>query len=60
MQRSLSVPGHGKARIDLAYVREKIAIEFEGEGHFKGAASARRDLARTEALQRAGGRNAGQ
>lgn len=56
MQHKLFVPGYGKARIDLAYVREKIAIEFEGEGHFLDAAAARRDLERTEALQRDGWR----
>ncbi|WP_146077947.1 endonuclease domain-containing protein [Pseudoclavibacter sp. AY1F1] len=56
VQHKLFVPGYGKARIDLAYVREMVALEFEGEGHFKDAASARRDLARTEALQRAGWR----
>lgn len=56
MQHRLSVPGYGSARLDLAYVREKIAIEFEGEGHFTDAAAARRDLERTEALQRAGWR----
>ncbi|WP_146080319.1 endonuclease domain-containing protein [Pseudoclavibacter sp. RFBG4] len=56
MQHRLFVPGHGRARIDLAYVRERIAIEFEGEGHFEDAVSARRDLTRTEALQRAGWR----
>ncbi|PPG05303.1 hypothetical protein C5E06_02870 [Pseudoclavibacter sp. RFBI5] len=56
MQHRLVVPGHGQARLDLADVREKIAIEFEGEGHFTDAASARMDLARTEALQRAGWR----
>ncbi|WP_424464771.1 endonuclease domain-containing protein [Pseudoclavibacter helvolus] len=56
MQHKIYVPGYGKARIDLAYVREKIAIEFEGEGHFSDPAAARRDLERTEALQRAGWR----
>ncbi|MBS3180219.1 MULTISPECIES: endonuclease domain-containing protein [unclassified Pseudoclavibacter] len=56
IQFKLSVPGYGNARIDLAYVRHKIAIEYEGEGHFLDAAAARRDLERTEALQRAGWR----
>ncbi|PPF74711.1 hypothetical protein C5B99_13215 [Pseudoclavibacter sp. Z016] len=56
MQHRLVVPGYGKARLDLADVRERNAIEFEGEGHFTDAASARMDLARTEALQRAGWR----
>ena len=56
MQHKLFVPGYGKARIDLAYVREKIAIEYEGAGHFFDAAAALRDLGRTEALQRAGWR----
>lgn len=56
MQHRLSVPGYGRARLDLAYVREKIAIEYEGEGHFIDADATRRDLQRTEALQRAGWR----
>ncbi|WP_271986045.1 endonuclease domain-containing protein [Pseudoclavibacter terrae] len=56
IQYKLNVPGYGNARIDLAYIGEKIAIEYEGEGHFFDAAAARRDLERTEALQRAGWR----
>ncbi len=48
--------GEWIARVDLAYPRLKVAIEYEGEHHLTDAATWRADVARTERLIAAGWR----
>ncbi|HEY1485597.1 MAG TPA: DUF559 domain-containing protein [Micromonosporaceae bacterium] len=45
--------GRFVGRLDLAYPRARIGIEYEGDGH-RDRATFRRDLARINALQAAG------
>lgn len=43
-----------RCRIDLADARRKIAVEYDGDGHFDDSATIRRDIARRNRLIAAG------
>jgi restriction endonuclease-like protein len=48
------LPEYGRVRLDMAYERLRIAIEYDGEEFHTSDADRRRDRLRREALRRAG------
>jgi hypothetical protein len=54
LQWVVTLPAVGTARLDLAYARLRIAIEYDGQAFHSSPAQRARDIARREALRAAG------
>ncbi|MGW8483100.1 endonuclease domain-containing protein [Microbacterium sp. NPDC055903] len=54
VQHQVTTEGRFVARVDLAYVDAKIAIEYEGDGHRTSKEQWRTDIARQRELERLG------
>lgn len=53
-QYEIDIPGDGMARLDLAYVLEKVAVEYDGEEFHSSPPQRERDVLRRQSLEQLG------